>query len=149
MWLSSTMNTSGMIPEMSDPILIDTSAFYALISATDPMHPRAQQQYQDLIDHDVDLFTTSYVLLETIALTHRRLGLTKLEALVESIRSVVRTYWVTQSVHDEAWNMLRVRGGRQLSFVDCSTIVVAHRLKAAVFAFDEDFSREGLALIPR
>jgi predicted nucleic acid-binding protein len=40
------------------------------------------------------------------------------------------------------------REGRGLSLVDWTTVVVARKLNASVFAFDEDFTQEGIVSIP-
>ena len=45
---------------MANNILIDTSAFYALISTSDEFHERATALYTDLIDQRANLYTTSY-----------------------------------------------------------------------------------------
>jgi predicted nucleic acid-binding protein len=41
------------------------------------------------------------------------------------------------------------RGSREISLVDWSTIVVAQRVGATVFAFDSDFAKEGVATVPQ
>ena len=59
---------------LPERVLIDTSAFYALRSATDLFHNRASVAYERLLDREQELWTTSYTLVETVALLHRRLG---------------------------------------------------------------------------
>lgn len=149
MWPAATMITCGVPSAMAERVLIDTSAFYAIISDTDSLHRKAQQQYQDLIDREAELYTTSYVLLEAMALMHRRLGFDTLKVFVESIQDVVQVYWVTQPVHDEAWQMMVAHNGGGLSLVDCSAIVVAKKIGALLFAFDQGFAREGVPVVPR
>jgi len=130
-------------------VLIDTSAFYAIIAVSDEFHSKARELYERLIDRDNELYTTSYVLVETAALVHHRLGFQPLKTLMESIERTVRTYWVSSDLHKEAWKMMVARDGARLTFVDCSTIVTAKKLNASVFAFDEDFELEGLTVLPR
>ena len=134
---------------MAERVLVDTSALYALISSTDQFHHQAWLWYRALVSRREELYITSYALVETIALVHRRLGFTQLRTFMESIQNVIRTYWVTPSVHAEAWDMLVARNSNQLSLVECSVIVVARRLNAQVFAFDNDYRTEGLQVIPR
>lgn len=50
---------------MPDRVLIDTSAFYALHSAVDRFHDRANVVFQDLMDTKQEFWTTSYTLVET------------------------------------------------------------------------------------
>jgi hypothetical protein len=70
------------IPER---VLVDTSAFYALLSSTDEFDERARTAYERLLDREQELWTTSYILVEMAALTHRRLGFEALETFVRSV----------------------------------------------------------------
>ena len=55
-------------------VLVDTSALFALHRAADEFHGRAWAEYERLLDHGLSFWTTSYVLVETVALMDRRLG---------------------------------------------------------------------------
>ena len=132
---------------MADRVLVDTSAFYALVSSEDEFHQRASDTYTALVDRRVALYTTSYVLVECMALVHRRLGFSTLETLVNSIRGVVTVLWVDAQNHWTAWDFMNDRQGRSLSFVDCTTLLLARSLGAKLFAFDDDFAREGLEVL--
>ena len=133
---------------MNDRVLIDTSAFYAIVSDADIFHQRAVHTYTWLIDRRAELYTTSYILLEATALIHRRLGFQTLTNFMDVVRDDVNVLWVDRRAHWRGWELLRERTGRALSFVDCVTIVVAQSLNTKLFAFDEDFSREGLPVLP-
>lgn len=132
---------------MDDKVLIDTSAFYALISSADEFHPRARSIYSDLLDQRAELYTTSYVLVECMSLVQRRLGFDALTRFVTSIENVVGIMWIDSQSHQAAWDMLRARRGRGLSLVDCTTVVLARSLDSRVFAFDDDFLREDLVVL--
>ena len=133
---------------MNDRVLIDTSAFYAIVSDADIFHQRAVHTYTWLIDRRAELYTTSYILLEATTLIHRRLGFQTLTNFMDVVRDDVNVLWVDRRAHWRGWELLRERTGRALSFVDCVTIVVAQSLNTKLFAFDEDFSREGLPVLP-
>ena len=53
-------------------IFVDTSALYALASADDPIHDTAADLFRGLAD--AELVTHNYVIVESSALIHRRLG---------------------------------------------------------------------------
>ena len=81
----------------AEKIVVDTSAFYALISATDEFHNRVEASYEVLKDRDIELWTTSYALLDTVALVLRRLGFDTPSRLLEVIElqvTVVRTRYL-------------------------------------------------------
>ena len=108
-----------------------------------PFMPRQGRHITRLIDESAALYLTSYILLEASALIHRRLGFPALQQTMNSLKDVVTVVWVDRELHEEAWELLQTHGG-QLSLVDCSAVVVAKRLEARVFAFDDHFKQEGL-----
>jgi predicted nucleic acid-binding protein len=132
---------------MEQPVFIDTSAFYALASSSDGLHARAVRGLETLVDDGTSLYTSVYVVTETMALVHRRLGMASLQRCVETIRHACAILWADEPTHWDAWDMLEARAGR-LSFVDCTSVLLARRLGAAVFAFDDHFNQEGLRLLP-
>lgn len=134
----------------SKRIIIDTSALYALISATDAFHTQAKSSYERLLDWEWELCITSYILVETSALVHHRLGFQPLKTFMEAMLSgVIRIVWVENTVHGEAWERMNRRQGKDFSLVDWTTMVVADRLKASVFTFDRGFRQEGVLIFPR
>ncbi|HZA22937.1 MAG TPA: PIN domain-containing protein [Dehalococcoidia bacterium] len=133
---------------MSRRILIDTSAIFALLSPTDDFHTLARDTYTDLLDRGDQLYSTSYILVETSALVRRRLGFEPLKTFIESIQGVWDVLWVDRVAHEDAWRRMVGRNGSRLSFVDWSTIVAAENTRSTIFAFDQDFHQEGLMVIP-
>ena len=132
---------------MIDKILIDTSAFYALVSASDESHLEAKAIYGRLVDQKVELYTSSYIFVESAALIQHRLGLPALKTFVESLKESLHFLWIDERTHWQAWEILKESPGRRLSFVDCTTVVLANALGATVFAFDEDFRQQNIPLL--
>ena len=131
-------------------MLIDTSAFYALRSATDLFHTRASAAYERLLDREQELWTISYTLVETVALLHRRLGFEVVSEFSEwRRRADLQVLWIASRMHDEAWNRFMAEQGRGLSFVDWTTVVASREMGAPVFTFDGGFASEGLPVLPR
>lgn len=127
--------------------LVDTSAFYALISSSDDFQPRARRLYEYLIDRETELYASSYVMVETAALVHHRLGFSPLKTFMDSIEGIVKIYWVDQATHSEAWKMQVSRDGKGLSLVDWTSVILAKKLNASVFAFDDDLVKEAVTVI--
>ncbi len=67
---------------------------------------------------------------------------------MDGLDSIVNTVWIDQPLHEAAWAEYVSRGGVRLSFVDCSTLLIARGLDATIFAFDSDFLLEGHAVLP-
>jgi hypothetical protein len=89
--------------------------------------------------HTSGLHTTSYVLVETMALLQRRIGLEGLRTFVADILPVVQVAYVDEGIHRSAQHALRVasRSGakrdRHPSFTACrgSSAEPDHRRGAA------------------
>ncbi len=129
-------------------VFVDTSAFYALASASDEFHAQARVTYERLLqEENAELLTSSYVLVESFALIQTRLGFQVLEEFVSSIGDLVGIVWVGEELHRRAWKLLKKR--QKVSFVDCTSFLIAQGEGAQVFAFDRDFIREGLPVIPQ
>ena len=133
---------------MYSRVIVDTSAIYALISASDDFHNKARLLYEGLIDRDTQFYTTSYILVETSALVHRRLGFQPLKTFMESIQDIFNICWIDRAIHSEAWKKMVARDGGRLSLVDWTTVIAAKKLNASVFAFDEDLTQEAITVIP-
>ena len=130
-------------------IILDTSAFYALLSSEDIFHAKAKLSYERLLDWEWELWTTSYILVETSALVHHRLGFETLKTFMETLQSgLVKVLWIENTLHNEAWKRMKERQGK-CSLVDWTTIVSSEHLKASVFTFDQEFRNEGVPVFPR
>ena len=124
-------------------IFLDTSVIYALADRADPNHLRAKEMFASALQAGEDLLTHSYVLVESAALLQSRLGLSAALRFLDESQSF-RVHWVTPRDHQEAIQLLRERGRRGLSLVDCVSFVVMRRHGVSTYlAFDEDFAREG------
>lgn len=134
---------------MSDSVLVDTPALYAVLSPSDAFHSRAKSLYETLINGKAELYLTSYVLLETTTIVHRRLGFATLRKLMDAITPIIQVYWVDESVYEQAQDIMLSRNGVGPSLVDWTTILVAKRLSALVFTFDRQLEAEGLIILPR
>ena len=130
-------------------ILVDTAAFYALVDDRDPNHGRASAAISDLVAADETLLTHEYVVVETMALVQRRLGLGALRRFVDDLLPIVEVAWVDETLHVEAREALLAAGRRTVSLVDWTSFLVMrrHGVRRA-FTFDPDFGAEGFEVVP-
>ena len=128
---------------------VDTSAFYAVMDAGDELHPSAKPEWLRLLYENVDLYTTNYVLVETMALLQSRIGLDAVRLFCEDITPVLRIMWVDSSEHEAAIQLLSTANRRDLSFVDCVSFqAMRSRRIRDVFCFDSHFAQQGFHLLP-
>lgn len=125
----------------------DTSGFFALLVRDDYMHIRAKLNFVHFGGHDFRILTTSYVLLETTALLHRRIGIEAVSDFQSKIVPLLETIWVDAEWHARALQRFFTVGRKDVSLVDCLSFEVmeARDLRTA-FAFDRHFEEYGFTL---
>lgn len=129
-------------------IFVDTSAWFALASAADQDHAAARAAYTELVERDERLVTTSYALAETMGLIQHRLGWKPLE-LFAAVAQTCDVAWIDGARHRAAEEILFHRQRRRINIVDAASFAVMRELGLdTAFAFDDDFAREGLRLLP-
>lgn len=96
-----------------------------------------------------DLVTHNYVVLETVALVQRRLGMTAARTLADALLPSIVVLFVDEGVHSAAMAAFLARASKRTSLVDFVSfeIMRRHGIRTA-FAFDDDFRRAGFALVP-
>src|ERR1035437_3944438 len=125
-------------------IFVDTSAFYALLSAHDPSHAEAAEAWSSIQARRDALITSSYVLLETVSLIQRRLGMQAAREFHGAFTPLLTVAWVDSQRHARAMDALLIIGKRDLSLVDCVSFDVMRAMDVeTAFAFDDHFTQQG------
>jgi predicted nucleic acid-binding protein len=130
-------------------VFVDTSAFYAVMDADDQYHGTAETVWTDLLQGAHRLHTTSYVLVETVALLQHRLGMECVQVFSADVQPLLEVYWVDEGTHRSAHHALLVAGRRGLSLVDCVSFEALRRLQLTeAFCFDAHFAEQGIHVLP-
>jgi len=125
-------------------VFFDTSGIFATLVHNDYMHVRARKTVECLLEQNATLLTTSYILLETMALLQARVGLKAARRFHHEFATTLKIHWVDEKLHEKAFRRLELRGRREISLVDCASFVfmedngISHAL-----AYDKHFSEEG------
>jgi predicted nucleic acid-binding protein len=129
-------------------VFVDTSAFLALLDASEQNHAHAQKIWVQLVEQDTPLFCTNYVVSETVALVQNRLGMDRLRAFHENVYPFLNVIWVDEALHDTGMTAVLTANRRQLSLVDCISFAAIHQsILDSVFAFDNHFPEQGFNVL--
>lgn len=130
-------------------VFLDTSAFLAVLNANDQFHLSARLTWQEILASDTALFTSNYILLETIAVLQSRFGVESVRLFESDVLPVVETAWVDETLHQRGLSALLAANRRQLSLVDCTSFELMRQMNIRhVFTFDPHFVEQGFSVIP-
>ncbi len=129
---------------------IDTSAFLAIFAADDRYHEAAQATWRTLISDEEILLCNNYILLETLILLQRRLGMDAARSFQSNVLPSLNIHWIDEQMHERAITSLLAADRRYLSLVDCSAFETM-RLYAVVraFTFDPHYTDRGFEKFPQ
>ena len=127
---------------------VDTSALLAILHAADANHARAARTWRRLVESDEHLVSTSYVLVEILALLQHRFGLRAVGDFQDAIAPLLATVWVDAELHAEGVAGLLTARRRGLSLVDCVSFACMRRMEIArAFHFDRHFAEQGFVTL--
>lgn len=125
---------------------VDTSALFALLVPTDTAHRAAIRVFERLRRDQSVLVITSYNLVETYALIARRLGREAVDVFRRDIAPLLDVAWVNSELHERGLDLMLERPSG-VSLVDAvSFVYIRDERVDEVFAFDQDFEREGFPM---
>jgi predicted nucleic acid-binding protein len=136
------------------PLFVDTGAFFAWRYERATRHDLAREAFDAIRAGDLryrPLFTSRSVLSELATLLLRKVGHAEAVDTLSRIRSSesFTVLPVDEPAFDAACDELARYDDQQISFVDCTSSVLAgSRDVEHVFAFDSDFRTLGFELVP-
>jgi len=128
-------------------VFVDTSAWIALADKADPQHSVAHNLWSHLMEASAELVTTNYVMVETIAVLQRRLGMEAVRAFLTSVAHL-DIGWVDDLLHQAGIQQFVAANRRSLSLVDCVSFEFMRRSNIRIaFCFDTHFSEAGFEML--
>lgn len=130
-------------------ILVDSSAYFALLDGDDSYHSQALAIQNRLIAEGWRLFTTSFVLAETHALLLNRLSQQIATAFLRDLEQGTTTLvWVTRADVQRAKAIIYQYDDKDFSLTDATSFAVMERLRIPyAFTFDHHFTQYGLTVL--
>jgi uncharacterized protein len=131
-------------------VFVDTSGLFAAMVKNEERHVVARQVLDTLLVERAELFSTSYVIAETMALLQTRVGVQAALSFERDLRPLLQIVWIDEPLHQRAVEKLRGEQRRQLSLVDCASFATMRKLDLKkCFALDKHFEEQGFeGLIP-
>ena len=129
-------------------VFFDTSAFLAILNKDDANHQSAKRLWAELVFSEDIFITTNYVLVESLALIQRRLGMESVRVFQEDVLPLINIEWIDKAMHEAGISALLTAARKKLSLVDCVSFEVMRNLGIKkVFAFDPHFEEQGFEVV--
>jgi uncharacterized protein len=132
-------------------IFVDTGAFLALWLPEDGHHKAASAAWDDLQAHPARLFTSSFIIDETVTLLGRRAGAKFAAARARSILASEALSLLRPDAEDEraALAAYEKYADQGVSFTDAVSFTLMRRCRIhRAFTFDAHFARAGFSVWP-
>lgn len=130
-------------------VLIDSSAYLALLSQNDRNHSGAVQILKWLADQGFRQYTTNTMLFESHALILSELGIRQasqfLKEIIQGNTTIIR---IRSSDEEKAREILFKYTDKAFSYNDAISFTIMERVGIDLaFTFDKDFSQYGLTVL--
>ncbi len=127
---------------------VDTSALLAFLDRDATRHEEVVASLSGVFRERSGI-THNYILIETEALAHRRLGAGVARRLLEDVVPVLEIVWVDAELHAAAVTAHLRALRRRSSLVDQVSFELMRRRDVSVaVALDRDFARDGFEVLP-
>lgn len=130
-------------------IFIDTNVFVSIRDENDSTHNKSLGLFTKLERNSSQLYTSSDVVGETLTVMSRKLGKTiAMDWYQDYKKSAVVEIFLDEEMHNEARKVFLQARLKNISFVDCSSIIAMKSSKiTTAFTFDEHFKKLGVNLL--
>lgn len=141
------------IARVMPPVLLDTSALFALLDAEQRFHEDAKRAWDQLLANarrgQQPLLTHHAIVMESTALVARRLGMQAVRELHDGFLPVAEIVWIDEKLHRRASAAMFAASRRAVSLVGwLSFEVMRDRRIRRAFTFDGHFREQGFLPVP-
>jgi predicted nucleic acid-binding protein len=119
------------------------------MDAEDNFHIMAKDYFSEILEEDNTLYSSNYIIVETIALVQNRLGINATRLFIQNILPLVNISWIDSTIHNTVINNLISLQYQEISLVDFSSFhIMRHHDIYNAFTFDNHFKSQGFKIFP-
>ena len=132
---------------------VDSGAWIALFNRRDQHHTEARAIFNELERQRERLFTTDYVLDETVTRLRYDVNHSAATGFLDAVeraeeKKTVTVVAIDKGLFEQAKRLFRQYSSERLSYTDCTSFVVCQSYGiSAAFAFDQHFPIMGITLL--
>ena len=133
-----------------EKVFFDTGAWVALFVKNDINHKKAVLLFNRMKDSKMTIYTSDYVIDETITTIlyrgNHKQSVIAGEAIWNS--DIIKIVYITPDDLQETWKSYKKYKDKKFSFTDVSCLTIMKNLSITkAFSFDREFTQAGIALM--
>ena len=129
-------------------VFIDTCAFISLIDSDDDFHGLAFDLFSKASKDNADFLTSDYVILETIFLLQKIIGLSAVKDFKKLMLPIIKIIWIDEEIHNNSLNNLIAAEKKKISLTDYSSFYILDNYNIdKVFTFDKHFKEKSYKIL--
>lgn len=133
-----------------EKVFVDTSGWVALFVTNDKNHKKAASIFEDLKQSKASIYTSDYVIDETITTILAR-GNHKQSVLAGEVlftSRIIKIVHVSTDYFQGAWELYQKYKDKRFSFTDVTSFAIMKDINIRkAFAFDREFIQAGIELV--
>lgn len=120
----------------------------ALRDEADNTHSKAVKFYDLIKKQKIKLYTSSDIVAETLTVMSMKVNKKSALEFLDWIDGRIEEIFIDEGLHKETKRFFKSVKSKNISFIDCSSVVAMKRNKIKyIFSFDEDFRSLGVKLL--
>jgi predicted nucleic acid-binding protein len=129
-------------------VFVDTSGIFALLVKNDSKHLRAKESFNRFAQNKAHLYASSFVLVETTALLHKRIGLDAVRDFNTKFLPLLEIIWTDKEWYARSIHRLFLQSQKDVSLVDCLSFEIMESFDISLaFSFDKRFEDMGFSIV--
>lgn len=132
-------------------LFVDTAGWMSMADAKDPLHLKSSRFRDQALENGTILFTSNYILDETLTLIRMRLGIESAEQWWDIVSQSprCRVEWITPDRSEKALLLFFRWRDQTFSFTDCTSFVLMREMAIEdALTADHHFATAGFQIHP-
>lgn len=132
-------------------LVVDSSVLIGYANERDAHYRRAVTIVDAVLTRRESVAITPYIFSEVVTVLSLRVNrqhAVQFGAFLQNMitQQLARMLLVDESLERAAWELFRTTRSKNVSYVDCTTAIVAHYRRATILSFDKDLQQLGRKL---
>lgn len=133
-----------------EKVFVDTSAWVGLFVGNDKNHEKAVSIFEDLKQSKIPIYTSDYIIDETITTILGRTSRSQSVIAGESFftSEIISKVNVSPEYFQRSWGLYKKYTDKEFSFTDATSFTIMKDLNIRkAFSFDEEFEQAGFEVL--